>query len=1084
MKKGTKFTCHILLYACFILLPATLFGQTDGTYRLKLSFERIVNHGNSMGHIDFEFYASSQGKEQRLSTWRHGEIKGGRTGDAPPPITRDYLTSERNVPDKIRIWSRKKTDPWIGSGTSYYAQDTKSWNRELPYVKMDFDKGDEGKSFVDKMTLMVHLELIPVSIRLYYYADKGQGSASTLNLLPDNDVITLKATKGFVEATYKWQYQVSGENTWNDMPNTVSYSEGKSVVTFKGTDIFTRNDFNDLIRQGKNVLFRINAITDEKRNEADYEKIILTPTYSVPHILSHEITQEQCHQSGDASIRIFLDRALWSNEALAVFRVGDAGFNVNALDAANSFHIDNLAAGTYTFQLRGTHNNGLATYSESAEHTLSVTIAERPAITHSFTQKNVSCFAGHDGVITLTASGGTGKFTGELTDGNGAVVQKQEFDAGNTRFTKLPTGTYTLRVQDSNGCVAKTASGEELIHHITLTEPSEAVLIKEINKTSPLAHQSEDGAIQISVSGGTPSPSGYTVRFVRTSDGKTFTPTETRPDGGQYVYTLRNIPRGEYTAIAEDMRYASLENEDQQEPCGCQAKLVITLSAPPPLSVEIEETHFVSCHGDSDGELTAHGKGGKPITTAQLPYIYSWFKITDGAREQLSLQTDSIARNLVAGKYQIKLTDANGISVESAVFELTQPDSLSLTFTTKPPSCNGGSGLITATVTGGTTPYTYEWNKEGATEAKLTINEAGSYFVRVVDSRGCSITGSVEVTAPDAITIKPTIIHPTCHDVGNGAISLDLEGGTAPYSIQWEDDPTITSMNRDNLAAGEYVAVISDQSGCSLHYRVVLEQPDSLVVKLDKGFTLCHGQSRKITAQSNDEDVTYQWRHNGQTLTETSKELVVTKAGRYQVLVTNKNGCTATDEVEIKVSNTDLPLDITAPTSVTAGASIHVVNISQVKADKLEWLLPKNAVVSSQSDESVIFTIHEPGVYEIQLIGYLNDCSTVITQRLEVLDDGGVVLPDGKEGQILQFLVTPNPTTGEFKVYVELKTPQDFILRLLSPTSVEMDMKEIKKTQKQTFEYELRGDMTGIFGVELVVGEEKSLLKITKKQKD
>lgn len=899
------------------------------------------------------------------------------------------------------------------------------------------------------------------------------------SLLPSRDKVLITNTSGFPRSVYKWQYSIDGADTWIDVPSSVIDASPSGSLNVCGMDLMNEDIFQQLAVQGRPILFRIfNPVKSS-------ETVSLQAALSSPTVLSYEIFIERCHQAADASIKVTLNRPLLSGEALSCFINGQSVGSASniSLDGENSFLLQELSSGSYDISFKGSYN-GYNTYANSLGHKFTVLIPERPAITHSFTQKNVSCFAGHDGVITLTASGGTGKFTGELTDGNGAVVQKQEFDAGNTRFTKLPTGTYTLRVQDSNGCVAKTASGEELIHHITLTEPSEAVLIKEINKTSPLAHQSEDGAIQISVSGGTPSPSGYTVRFVRTSDGKTFTPTETRPDGGQYVYTLRNIPRGEYTAIAEDMRYASLENEDQQEPCGCQAKLVITLSAPPPLSVEIEETHFVSCHGDSDGELTAHGKGGKPITTAQLPYIYSWFKITDGAREQLSLQTDSIARNLVAGKYQIKLTDANGISVESAVFELTQPDSLSLTFTTKPPSCNGGSGLITATVTGGTTPYTYEWNKEGATEAKLTINEAGSYFVRVVDSRGCSITGSVEVTAPDAITIKPTIIHPTCHDVGNGAISLDLEGGTAPYSIQWEDDPTITSMNRDNLAAGEYVAVISDQSGCSLHYRVVLEQPDSLVVKLDKGFTLCHGQSRKITAQSNDEDVTYQWRHNGQTLTETSKDLVVTKAGRYQVLVTNKNGCTATDEVEIKASNTDLPLDITAPTSVTAGASIHVVNISQVKADKLEWLLPKNAVVSSQSDESVIFTIHEPGVYEIQLIGYLNDCSTVITQRLEVLDDGGVVLPDGKEGQILQFLVTPNPTTGEFKVYVELKTPQDFILRLLSPTSVEMDMKEIKKTQKQTFEYELRGDMTGIFGVELVVGEEKSLLKITKKQKD
>lgn len=54
-------------------------------------------------------------------------------------------------------------------------------------------------------------------------------------------------------------------------------------------------------------------------------------------------------------------------------------------------------------------------------------------------------------------------------------------------------------------------------------------------------------------------------------------------------------------------------------------------------------------------------------------------------------------------------------------------------------------------------------------------------------------------------------------------------------------------------------------------------------------------------------------------------------------------------------------------------------------------------------------------------------------------------------------------------------------LGLLSQTSVEIDRKEMKKTQQQTFEYELRRDMTGIFGVELVVGEEKYRLSDTKR---
>lgn len=1072
----------IVLLCLLLSFDALLYAQEDGQYKLSISFSSIQNTGNTMKSTEYRVSGISEAGKQEYHHWNTGKLKEDHYIDAPSPIIWLINTNSYKRPYKLLFWGKRSWTKVFGTDSREGSNEL-TLDKDVPYVKVVASRGNDGEDFFPSLRTTVTIEIIPLSINIHYFTDKGQGTASSLNLLPDNDVITLKVTKGFVESTYKWQYQIIGESTWHDMPNNVSYSEGKSVVTFKGTDLYARSVFNELVREGKNILFRINAITDETRNEADYKKIILTPTYSAPHILSHDITLEQCHQSGDASLRVFLDRALWPGEALAVFKTGGTGSNIDALDSENSFRINNLAAGTYTFQLRGTHSNGQNTYRETSKHILNVTINERPAITHSFTQKNISCFSGHDGEITLAASGGTGNFTATLTDAGGSVVQTQTFNTGNVSFKRLSAGNYTLRVQDSNGCVAKTSSGEELIHQVVLTEPNEAVSITEKSKTSPLAYQSSDGAIQIAVSGGTPSASGYAVRFVRKSDGQVFTPTDSHSDGSQYIYTLRNIPCGEYTAIAEDMRFALLGNEDKQDPCGCHAQLAITLSAPPLLTVDVEETHFISCHGDSDGELTAHGKGGKPIISVQLPYTYTWYKISGSTKEQLPLQIDSVAHNLSTGQYQVKITDSNGISVESAVFELKQPDLLSLSFTTRPPSCSGGAGLISTTVTGGTAPYTYEWNKEGATEANLTINEAGSFFVRVVDSRGCSITGNVEVTTPEAISIKPTITNPTCYGADNGAISLELSGGTAPYTIHWEDDNTLSTSNREHLKAGEYVAVISDQAGCSLHYRVVLEQPEKMTVKLSSGFTLCHEQSRKITAIPSEENVTYQWLHDGQALTETGKELTVSKAGHYRVVVTNENGCTATAEVEIKASNTELPLDITIPSSVTAGSPIHAVNISRIRADKLEWSLPDNAVITSKSNESVVFTIPIPGIYEVILTGYLGDCSTVVSQRLEVLGEGGVVLPDGKGDAIKQFLVSPNPTTGDFKVYVELKEPRDFTLRLLSPTSVEMDKKEIKNIQKHTFEYELRGDTEGVFKVELSVGNEKSTLRITKKRK-
>lgn len=1054
-----------------------LYAQVDGRYKLTLTFSSIFNTGNDMKHTEYRVSGLSDAGREVIYTWNGGSVKKRRHQNPPAPIVKFFDTSNRSLPHKLFFWGLRR---W-GGGDSYREGETElQLDRNLPYTYRIVPHADNGDSFFPSLSTTLTLELIPVSIKLHYYTNEGKGSESSSRLLPDNDVITLKATKGFVPATYRWQYQIAGETAWRDVPASAKYSEGNAVVTFKGTDLFSQEAFNRLVQERKNVLFRINAITDERRNEADYEKIVLTPTYSVPRILSHTVEQERCHQSGDATIRVTFDRSLHSGEALALFQQGGAGRNIETLDASNSFLIPNLSAGSYSFYIKGTHSNGLPSYSNQTSHQFTAQVVERPAISYSLAHRDVSCLAGQDGTVTVTASGGTGNYSASLYKDDGTLLETKNFSGGATTFGRLPAGSYSVRIKDSNDCLARTTSGDEQIQRVTLSEPSEAVTIELLKTISPLAHNSSDGTIEIAVSGGTPSVSGYNVRFVRKKDGQTFLPTSSRQDGNKHIYILSGIGRGEYTALAEDLRYSTLQENDKKTPCGCKAELDLQLTAPPPLVVTLQETHYVSCHGDSDGELTAHASGGKPSTSSQLPYAYSWYRLQGGVKTLLPLHADSIAGGLEAGHYLVKITDANGISLESPSFELIQPEALSLSFQTTAPSCSDAEGQVVAVVRGGTPPYNYEWNKEGGNDATLTIQESGSYFVRVKDSRGCSITGNTEVTAPNALTIKPTITHPTCHGANNGTISLSLSGGTAPYSVTWEDGAS-TSLTREGLKAGVYIARIKDQSGCTQHYRVVLNEPEPIVLTLDEGFTLCKDRSRWLSVRANVTDLSYQWRRNGLVLGETRAGLLVDAPGQYEVIATSSEGCSAKASVEIKASNLDLPLDITAPSTVSVGKPIHVVNISRVKADRLEWQLPKEAQVQQSSDERVVFTLPRVGVYEVKLLGYLGDCTTLVSQRIEVLAEGNLLPND--ESPISQFLITPNPTTGAFQVLVELKAASDFTLRLLSPTAVEMDKKELKQTQRQTFDYELRGDTEGIFGVALTVGKIKSLLKVTKKRK-
>ncbi len=108
--------------------------------------------------------------------------------------------------------------------------------------------------------------------------------------------------------------------------------------------------------------------------------------------------------------------------------------NVGTYQSTNAFK--NLKAGTYIITVKDVKNCILNVPSAS--------ITQPVAISVSNAAKGVSCKNASDGSITVTASKGTSPYQYSLSGG--------AYQSSNV-FNGLPTGTYTLAVKDSKGCV-------------------------------------------------------------------------------------------------------------------------------------------------------------------------------------------------------------------------------------------------------------------------------------------------------------------------------------------------------------------------------------------------------------------------------------------------------------------------------------------------------------------------------------------------------------------------------------------------------------------------------------------------------
>lgn len=237
---------------------------------------------------------------------------------------------------------------------------------------------------------------------------------------------------------------------------------------------------------------------------------------------------------------------------------------------------------------------------------------------------------------------------------------------------------------------------------------------------------------------------------------------------------------------------------------GCSASFSSLITQPTTLTATAAPINY-QCFGQTGGiNLTVNG--GTPA------YSYNW----GGG---VTTQNRS---GLTAGTYTVTVTDANGCTATASATVTGPLSGMTLNSTMTNVSCNGGTnGSIDITVSGGTSPYSYNWGGGITTEDRTSLT-AGVYNVTVTDANGCTATLNKTITQPSALTLSVAATNPTCPPASNppvntdGAIDLSVSGGTAPYSYSWSNLPGAPDpQDQTGLAAGTYTVTVTDANGCT-----------------------------------------------------------------------------------------------------------------------------------------------------------------------------------------------------------------------------------------------------------------------------
>ncbi|MEX2235487.1 MAG: SprB repeat-containing protein, partial [Cyclobacteriaceae bacterium] len=445
-----------------------------------------------------------------------------------------------------------------------------------------------------------------------------------------------------------------------------------------------------------------------------------------------------------------------SDGEILLFASGGAGnyiYSASRISWQVQAAVKNLKAGTCQLSVLD-KNQCLQTITE--------TVGEPPPLYITFENIEPALCGDARGKVSSAVSGGTGEYIYQWSNSQGAIISHEANISG------LPSGIFTLKIQDDNLCQAKQSVG------ITSIDGPK-IGISSIIPTS--CSYSNDGGALLEISEGQ----------------------------GPFSFLWQD---GQDTAEAVDLGKGDhlVEIKDYNS---CTVVETVTITGPDSLAVELVEKVEPECHGNCNGKLIVSAKGG------DSNYDYDWTSFRG-----------SEINNLCSGIYELKVTDGKGcLSTQS--FILNQPEPVSIkSIVAQTPTCEDGcDGRLEITGIGGTGTWQYEWST-GQQTAEIKHLCAGPYSTTVQDANNCSATETFTLENPT----KPILDLGGSITLCAGQAHV-LDPGSNWKSYSWRSDRGFKSSDQRVIIrdAGIYRLDAVSNNGCIVQDTFILETSNDLL---------------------------------------------------------------------------------------------------------------------------------------------------------------------------------------------------------------------------------------------------------------
>ncbi len=535
--------------------------------------------------------------------------------------------------------------------------------------------------------------------------------------------------------------------------------------------------------------------------------------------------------------------------------------------------------------------------------------------------QGLACNNDNNGIIeayNMAGGQGPGNYLYQLnriTDGTNSGLQTTP------TFANLSAGDYTITIFDGWNCSFTTVP-------ITIQDPE--IVIAELRELQPPGC-GDLGRMELTV---TNPEVGVDYFYRRSGTADPFTPFGAGMTSVEIIVDITLDP-GPFQYDVQNSNGCPFERSNQ-----------ISLDPAAPLVIALDLANAtINCAGEATGIIRSEAFGGIGS------YVYTLLNSNTPpsptpATTVRSAQSSGIFRDLPPGTYYVYAQSGGCEAISDPIVIDPKPPLVLEYLEAVPVQCAGDTnGQIIIEASGGTGAIRYSISDtlseffEGddpMNPNRKTFDDLSprTYDIIIQDDLGCTITRTVEITQPMELVAGIAATTPeTCLGDGDGTLTLQVSGGTAPYftSVNSADDADFVqndTMFFDNLMGGEtYVIFVRDSNGCQTNVIAEIGVGIELVAEpiVEYG---CDGifpnstVTVNITDQSLLPNLLFSLDVDDINLATDTRTYGDLPAGEHTVYIYHQNGCVTFVEFEIDAYDPlTLEASKTGPDEITAIAT-------------------------------------------------------------------------------------------------------------------------------------------------------------------